>query len=873
MKTTHPILRFLTWCLLTGASGGIIVFCGALLYLSPKLPPVEKILDIQLQIPLRVYTANDELIAEFGEKKRTPITFDQIPDKFIEAILAAEDSRFYSHHGVDPKGLTRAFIELATTGSIQTGGSTITMQVAKNYFLSRERTFLRKFNEILLALQIERELDKNKIFELYINKIYLGHRAYGIEAAANVYYGKPIGQLSLPQLAMIAGLPKAPSAYNPITNPSRAIVRRDWILSRMRELEYISEQEYQDAVNAPISAELHGMKSEIEASYLAEMVRKEMLSRFGSAAYTEGYKVYTSLQGKLQEQANKAVHDGLIAYDLRHGFRGPEGHIELPESIAAELPPIPEKPNAQTQESNEASSANEPASLIDKLTVAPGTISNEHLQLLTHLKSHRTIGPLVPGLVLASGDDTSRILTKTGELISLSLEQSDWARQYFNANERGPKPKSMAKLLKPGDIIRVRQQEDATWQLAQLPVAQSALLSLNPQNGAILALVGGFDFQSSKFNRVLQGGRQAGSSFKPFIYSAALAHGLTPATVINDAPVVFKDKSLESTWRPENSSGKFYGPTRLRQALYKSRNLVSIRVLREVGPSNAIEFIERFGFNRSELPNNLSLALGSAEIKPWDLVTGYAVFANGGYKIDPWYIQRIEDNNGNPLFEATPATVCRACEQVNSAAELTEAPKDVTAIDTPIAEGEPEFLEALTGEPNQEPPLPLLPIAERIVDERITYLMTSMLQDVIKRGTGVKARTLNRSDIAGKTGTTNDQKDAWFTGFNKDVVTTVWVGFDKPETLGRREYGSSAALPIWIDYMRTALKDSEISNPTLPEGIITVKIDPDTGKRASSGQQNALFEIFREEFAPKSEKIETIIHPDAEESSSFEGLF
>ena len=851
MKSRHPILKFFAWCLLTGASGGILIFCGALLYLSPKLPPVEKILDIKLQIPLRIYTGDGALIAEFGEKKRTPITFDQIPTKFIQAILAAEDSRFYSHHGVDPKGLTRAFIELATTGSIQTGGSTITMQVAKNYFLSRERTFLRKFNEILLALQMERELEKNKILELYINKIYLGHRAYGIEAAANVYYGKSINELNLPQLAMIAGLPKAPSAFNPITNPSRALARRDWILSRMQELGYIDETSYQEAVNTPISAELYSMQSEMDASYLAEMVRKELFEQYGQDAYTEGYRVYTSLQRNLQETANTAVHNGLIAYDQRHGYRGPEGHVDLPaiEIDAAAGVEAQSSPNpAATPEPDQAA------------------LEDKHQDLLDHLDAYRIIDSLIPAIVLETTQQSASVLLKSGAIVSIPLSNAEWARTHFNANERGPKPESMAKVLNRGDIIRARQLADDSWQLAQIPLAQSALVSLDPHNGAILALVGGFDFQSSKYNRVLQAGRQAGSSFKPFIYSAALEQGLTAATVINDAPVVFEDQSLESTWRPENSSGRFYGPTRLRQALYKSRNLVSIRVLREIGPANAINLAERFGFPRADLPNNLSLALGSAAIKPLDLAAGYTVFANGGYKVEPWFIQRIENNDGDAIFAATPVTVCETCESLASNADITVTPN-------PESETEPQFLENLVGDTPADISTTPLPVAERVIDKRIAYLMTTMLQDVIRRGTGTKALQLNRADIAGKTGTTNDQKDAWFSGFSPDVVTTVWVGFDSPQTLGRREYGGTAALPIWIDYMREALADKPARNLVQPEGITTVKIDPETGKRASAGQSNAIFELFRSEYAPQPEKTDPITLPDQEEAPSFEGLF
>lgn len=841
MPKTHPILRVLLWLILLAVSAGILIFTATLLYLGPKLPPVEQILEIQLQTPLRIYSSEGKLIAEFGEKKRSPIQYSEIPQDFINAVLAAEDARFFSHHGVDIKGLTRASLELVSTGSIQTGGSTITMQVAKNYFLTRERTFLRKFNEILLALDIERKLTKEQILELYINKIYLGHRAYGIQAAAQVYYGKPVQALSLSQLATIAGLPKAPSAFNPVTNPARALARRDWILSRMQELGYIDAAQREEASSEPGTAELHGIPVEVNAPHFAEMVRRDMVARFGDKADTDGYRVYTTLKAANQTAANKAVLKGLIDYDRRHGYRGAEGQLEIDT----------ENPTPQ--------------------------------DWLTQLRRFRTIDPLEPALVTAVDGNGATALLKSGEVITLPFAGMSWARAYIDNVDRGPAPKTPDDVVKVGDVIRVikeavtskdsKDQEKVVgdWSLAQKPIAQSAMVSIDPKNGALLALVGGFDFQSSKFNRAVQGGRQAGSSFKPFIYSAALDFGMTPASIINDAPVVFKDSGLESTWRPENSGGRFHGPTRLRKALYLSRNLVSIRVLREMGIRHTIKEISRFGFDPDRLPDNLSLALGSAAVTPWELAKGYAVLANGGFMIKPWYIQSIEDESGEAVFEANPVLVCdELCLQQQEELELlaedngaeeasTEAPAN-TSVDQ---ESEHHAAE------EEKPVL----YADRVQDAGVNFLITSMMQDVIKRGTGTRARSLKRDDIAGKTGTTNDQKDAWFAGFNRDVVATVWVGFDQPHTLGRREFGGTAALPIWIDYMEVALQSSEPQPLKIPDGITTVRIDPETGKRAAPGQTDAIFEYFREENVPEEEVSEHVVDPHLEQTDIPEQLF
>ncbi|MFT6352541.1 MAG: penicillin-binding protein 1A [Neptuniibacter pectenicola] len=743
---------------------GLISAAGAYYYFSPQLPNVETLRDIRFQTPLRIYSQDHKLIAEFGEKRRTPITFENIPPRFVQALTAAEDSRFFDHHGIDIKGLVRAAFQLATTGHIQSGGSTITMQVAKNFFLTRERTFSRKFMEILLALRIEQELSKEEIFELYINKIYLGHRSYGIQAAANVYYGTDIKNLSLSQLAMIAGLPKAPSAYNPITNSDRAIERRNWILKRMHSLSFINDQQLESAKNEPVSAKYHTSDIELRAFYVAEMVRQQLYEQYGEALYTDGYVVYTTLKSNLQTTANNAVSNGLIAYSERHGYLGAEDSWDITE------------PQATLQK---------------------------------RLNGIISYGVLKPALVLNVSEKSAELLLKDKQTITLAWEGMSWAKPYKSVNRTGRAPKKAADVLKIGDLVRVREKE-GTFHLSQVPNVQGSLIALDPKTGAIVSLVGGFNFTHNKFNRSTQAVRQPGSNFKPFIYAAALDKGYSPASLINDAPIVFHDTSLEGNWRPENSSRKFYGPTRLRKALYKSRNLVSIRLLRAIGIPAAQDYLELAGFDRSKLPNNLSLSLGSADVTPLKLAAGYAAFANGGFKVEPFFIERVEDAFGEVLFTAQPKAACNPCTETEGAEN----------------------------------------IAPRIFNEQVAFLIYNILQDVISKGTGRKALVLNRKDIAGKTGTTNDQKDAWFSGFNQSIVTTTWVGFDQPKTLGRREFGGTAALPIWIDFMREALKDTPENPPKPPAGIVSVKIDPQSGKLAYPGQSDAIYEFFRRKNVP-----------------------
>lgn len=779
--------RILAWLFLTGISVTAITFASFYLYLRPGLPAVEQLTDIKLQTPLRVYSADNRLIAEFGEKRRTPITIEQIPTIQLQAFLAAEDANFYQHIGVDFKGLLRAAIELVTTGRIQSGGSTITMQVAKNYFLSRDRTFIRKFNEILLAVQIERELEKDQILELYLNKIYLGNRAYGLQAAAQVYYNRNINELSLAQMAMLAGLPKAPSAFNPLANPDRAQIRRNWILGRMRDLGYITPDAYELASSAPLSASYNAPATDVDADYVAEMARSEMVSRFGEAAYTDGYTVTLTVLANKQQAATEALRNGLHAYDQRHGFRGAIGTLELTD------------------------------------------LSSDDIQ--RQLRNYPRIEALYPAVVTSVNDGEGRVELNARELgpVQMDFSTMSWAKAYRTESVTGPAPEKPSDVVSIGDLIYVKpvdaeataitdQPEMTNVALSQLPEVQGAVISLNAKTGAIEALAGGYSFNQSKYNRATQATRQPGSNFKPFVYLAGLERGLTPASIFNDAPIVFDDSQLETAWRPENSSGQFYGPTRLREALYRSRNLVSIRLLRDTGIQNVLTYIRQLGIPTDQIPADLSLALGSGLLTPMEVARGYAVLANGGFDVQPYVIQEIRASNNEILYSAPDVMLCEDECQL----------------------------------PHRDPfeaPLNIRPM-KRLADDRSVYILHSIMRDVIRRGTGRRALTLGRTDIGGKTGTTNDQRDAWFSGFNHDLATTVWVGFDQPSPMGRGEFGATAALPVWIDYMSVALNGAANAFMPQPNGIVTVRIDPATGKRARPGQEDGIFELFREEDAP-----------------------
>ncbi len=781
----------------------LILLFGAIvtavyLYISPNLPSIQSLKDIRYQVPLRVYSADNKLMSEFGEKRRMPLRYQQIPKEMVQAILGAEDDRFFEHPGVDYQGLLRAVKVMATTGKKAQGGSTITMQVARNFFLSREKTFLRKFSEIFLALQIEQELDKEDILALYLNKIYLGNRAYGIGAAAWVYYGRDISKLTIAELAMIAGLPKAPSRYNPIVNPKRALLRRDYVLRRMHELNYINESTFNTEIARPVTAKIRPQNIELEAPYAAEMVRKEMIDRYGKEAYTGGYKVYTQINSRLQKKANDAVRYNLLAYEERHGYRGAEKHLDILRYST------PQEWNVE----------------------------------LKKIKNH----PLLKaGIVIEVNEKSIVTYLKGGERITVDWRGLKWAAPYINGNIVGKKPKNAHQILSKGDVVRIYAAGNGRWSLGQVPTVSGALVSLNVKNGGIVSIVGGYDFYRSKFNRATQAKRQPGSNFKPFIYSAALEKGYTAATLINDAPVVFNDSGLEEAWRPENYSGKIFGPTRFRQALIKSRNLVSIRILRSIGVKYAIDYVKRFGFNPSELPHDLSLALGSASMTPLEVARAYSSLANGGYLIEPHMIDRILDVNGDVLFQANPPTVCPECE-------------------------EPRIADAFNDN------LPPINVADRIASAENIYIMTTILRDIITRGTGRRAKVLKRSDLAGKTGTTNDQRDAWFSGYNADIATTAWVGFDDSTPLGDKETGARAALPMWIRYMREALRDLPEKPLVRPAGIVTVRIDPKSGLLAGSNSPKAIFESFRVNNVPKQMTEDTFSAKKGDKTEPLEVL-
>lgn len=830
----NPWWRRLGLLLAAACAGGIMAMMAAYLYLAPLLPSAEQLRSVDYQIPLRVFSRDGRLLGEFGEKRRTPLDYEQFPPALVQAVVSAEDERFFRHGGVDLKGLFRAALELLWYQDIRSGGSTITMQVARNFFLDREQKFIRKFNEIVLAMEIERQLSKEQIMALYLNKIYLGHRSYGAEAAAQVYYGKSLAQLDLAQLAMIAGLPKAPSAYNPITNPQRALTRRNWILGRMRSLGSITEEAYQEALAQPVSASYHGPSPDVDASYLAEMVRQDLLGRFSEEqVYSSGMRVYTTLDSERQRAALRALRDGLHEYDERHGWRGAVSTLVLPADVTG-------------TEEEKSSEGDQPVAPVD------GTDTDEDpwKPIRDALRNIGTVGYLEPAVVVGLEEQQATLMLADGSQVVLPWEQMSWARRFIDIERVGEEPATASEIVELGEVVYLRPvAEDEAgnrWRLAQVPQVESALVSLDPQDGAVQALVGGYSFSQSHFNRAWQGQRQAGSAFKPFIYTAGLLNGLTPATLINDAPIVFEDSALETAWRPTGASNRFYGPTRLREALYRSLNLVSVRMLQQITVPNAIATLRQFGLPVERFPRDLSLALGSASVTPMELATAYCVFANGGYRVEPWFIERIEDNNGEVVWRAPAVLLCddEDCSNLSAGAATDEV--EVTAIDD-NNDVRAESSNDTTDDAIAPPPVKRL----RVLDERTAWLMDSMLKDVVRRGTAYRAAQLGRRDLAGKTGTTNDQFDAWFSGYSPALVATVWVGFDNPSTLGRGEYGGRAALPIWMQYMGDALDGVEQTLLPQPAGIVSARINAETGKQAQPGDASAVFEYFREENLPE----------------------
>jgi penicillin-binding protein 1A len=730
---------------------GVILVAFAAVIVYPTLPSLDALTDYQPKIPLRVFSAEGALIGEFGEERRAFVPIAEVPKPMIAAILAAEDERFYQHRGVDYIGVARAAFSNFVSGGVRQGASTITMQVARNFFLTKERTITRKFNEMLLAFKIEASLSKDEILQLYINQIYLGQRAYGFAAAAQTYFGKPLEKLTLAEHAMLAGLPKAPSSFNPIANPKRAQLRQHYVLRRMRDLGMITEAEHAEAEGQKIVVKRSFGEFAVRAEHMAEMVRQAIYERYKDETYSRGLRVFTTISAKHQEAAYAALRRGVQDYDRRHGYRGPEGYVDLPARLNDEA----------LEEALQDFADN------DDLHVAVVTEATPKL-----VKAYR----------------------RGGEVLEIAEEGVRFAARMLgdkvSANQR----------LRRGAIIRVQKGEKGRWQITQLPAVESALISVDPRDGAVRALVGGFDFSRNQYNHVTQALRQPGSSFKPFIYSAAMEKGFTASTIINDAPLTFSAAQTGSEpWEPKNYDGKFEGPMRLRTALVKSKNLVSIRILQAIGPQYAQDYIKRFGFDAKLHPPYLTMALGAGNVTPIQMAQAYSVFANGGYRVPAYFIERIEDNRGNVLAQAKPQAA---------------------------GEG-----------------------AERVIDPRNAFIMHSIMRDVVRMGTAARAMKLGRTDLAGKTGTTNDFVDAWFCGFNPTLVAIAWIGFDQPQTLGRNETGGVAALPIWMGYVATALKGVPEQPFTPPSGVIAVKINPDTGTRAEEGD-GALVDYFYQEFPP-----------------------
>ena len=752
------------------------------LYIDSKLPDEERIKSIELQIPLKIYSSDKKLIGEFGEKRRTALKFEEIPEHYVNAVLAAEDDDFFSHSGVSYTGLIRSVYRLILSGRIQGGGSTITMQVAGNYLTSRDVSLFRKVKDIFLAYRLEETYTKEEIFEFYVNRIFFGNRAYGIAAASEVYYGMPLEQLNLAQWAMIAALPKAPSSINPLVNPARAQIRRNWILNRMLNLGYIHPEQFKLAKNAPLTANYFGLVSEVKAPYVAEEIRRYMIQEYGLRAYSEGLEVYTTINSKFQNSATNAVEKGLESYDRRHGFRKPENISNLFPVNFFDL------------------SKEEQLLDIEDILISDSIDSNEENELSLVFQSLEAYAQNQDRFlaVVINAEGLLRCLTKDGKILDvLWSDKLSWARPYINENRRGTKPRGFSDILTEGDIVWLkRDYVTKSISLTQIPEAQSALISLDPHDGSILSLVGGYDFFLSKFNRVEQASPLLGSNFKPFLYAAAFSEGFTPASLINDAPIIFEDNALEEKWKPRNASGKFYGPTRLREGLLESRNLVSVRLLREIGVEKVRKYAEKFGFDKQRLPSDLSLSLGTASHNPMTNAAAYAVFANGGKRIKPYMIERIIGRSGEVLYEHK----------------------------------------------NEEP--------KQVIDSRVAFLINDILKEAATRGTARKISELNRKDFAGKTGTTNNAESTWFTGYNEKIVSSVWMGFDQPKSLGDREFGSSTALPIWMNYKKDIIDLIPITNSLPPKGLSIVKIDKKSGKIANDQSKNPIFEYFLEENLP-----------------------
>eukprot|EP01029_Cantina_marsupialis_P017426 TRINITY_DN3919_c0_g6_i1.p1 TRINITY_DN3919_c0_g6~~TRINITY_DN3919_c0_g6_i1.p1 ORF type:complete len:840 (+),score=73.95 TRINITY_DN3919_c0_g6_i1:916-3435(+) len=830
---------------------GVSTIFGFYYYVKPELPDVATLRDVELQTPMQVFSQDGKLISQFGEKRRIPVTYDEIPRHLVEALIATEDSRFYEHPGIDPIGITRAAIVVAMSGSAKQGASTITQQLARNFFLSNEKKIMRKIKEIFIAIHIEQLLSKEEIMELYVNKIFLGHRSYGFGAAARVYFGKDLPDLTLSEIATLAGMPKAPSTMNPIYSIERATNRRNVVLRRMLDEKYITQAEFDEASNEQLVSKYHGAEIELSAPYVAEVARAWMVERYGEDAYTSGMKVYTTVDSKLQKAANQAAIKNLLSYDERHGYRGAE------------------KVLWQTAQS-----------------------AWDHDKIVKHLKSQPTYGDLVPAVVTAVDSKSAKVWVKNQGEGTIEWQGMNWARKFLTDDRQGPAPSQAKEILAVGEQVWVRHDaitgdevsEEATeesvtaesdtpvvWRLSQVPNANTAFVAMNPNNGAVLSMVGGFNFVHNKFNRATQSIRQVGSGIKPFIYSAAIEKGLTLASLINDAPINQWDKSQGTAWRPKNSPPTYVGPTRLRIGLAQSKNVMAVRVLREVGLDDTRNYLTRFGFDIDEVPRSETIALGAGSLTPMKVAQGYSVFANGGYYVEPFYISRVETPFGETEFEATPKVVCKEdCKQ--------------TITTDPMAD---EFAEQDVDAKVQYAP--------QVISEQNAFLVREMMYSNIWgggdwsagtgwNGTGWRAQPLKRRDIGGKTGTTNDSKDTWYSGYGPGMVATVWVGFDNHNrNLGRTkansnlgknqitgaEAGAKTAEPAWVDFMGTALAGVPAQRKEIPENIVRVRIDRDTGLLTNKYDSSSMFEYFEKGTEP-TEYITERFNDDIYSTSSGE---
>ncbi|MCX2759584.1 PBP1A family penicillin-binding protein [Vibrio sp. Sgm 22] len=849
MKFIKRLFIFTLICMILGVS----TIFGFYYYVKPELPDVATLRDVELQTPMQVFSQDGKLISQFGEKRRIPVTYDEIPRHLVEALIATEDSRFYEHPGIDPIGITRAAIVVAMSGSAKQGASTITQQLARNFFLSNEKKIMRKIKEIFIAIHIEQLLSKEEIMELYVNKIFLGHRSYGFGAAARVYFGKDLPDLTLSELATLAGMPKAPSTMNPIYSVERATNRRNVVLRRMLDEKYITQAEFDEARSEELISKYHGAEIELSAPYVAEVARAWMVERYGEAAYTSGMKVYTTVDSKLQKAANQAAIKNLLGYDERHGYRGAE------------------KVLWQTEQS-----------------------AWDHEKIVKHLKSQPTYGDLVPAVVTSVDSKSAQVWVKNQGEGTIEWQGMNWARKFLTDDSQGPAPSQAKEILAVGEQVWVRHEavtgdevseepteESATaesetpvvWRLSQVPNANTAFVAMNPNNGAVLSMVGGFNFVHNKFNRATQSIRQVGSGIKPFIYSAAIEKGLTLASLINDAPINQWDKSQGTAWRPKNSPPTYVGPTRLRIGLAQSKNVMAVRVLREVGLDDTRNYLTRFGFDIDEVPRSETIALGAGSLTPMKVAQGYSVFANGGYYVEPFYISRIETPFGETEFEATPKVVCKDdCQQQMTADPMADefAEQDVDA---------------------------KVQYAPQVISEQNAFLVREMMYSNIWgggdwsagtgwNGTGWRAQPLKRRDIGGKTGTTNDSKDTWYSGYGPGMVATVWVGFDNHNrNLGRTkansnlgknqitgaEAGAKTAEPAWVDFMGTALAGVPAERKEIPENIVRVRIDRETGLLTNKFDSSSMFEYFEKGTEP-TEYITERFNDDIYSTSSGEAV-